>query len=221
VLDGEIFIKDKYTTSKVMNSSPIRSRRLQRELGSAKLYVFDILRYKDNDLRGLPYKTRLKFLERAVGKRNPHVKVVPSFKKNKKAYYKRLVKQGWEGVVLKDLRGKYNDRFMTKMKPIKDSDFVVMDYTPGKGKYKGLFGAIVFGKYINGKLQRVGKVGTGFDEKTRIKLSKMLPDLKRSKAVIAIKHLGLSHKGVPVGPVFDRVRKTKTWHDLHAESLGQ
>jgi ATP-dependent DNA ligase len=159
-------------------------------------------------------------LERAVGN-NPNVKVIPSFTENKKAYYKKLVKMGYEGIVLKDLRGKYNDRFMTKKKPIYDDDFVIMDYTEGKGKYKGLFGAIVYGKYVNGKLVRVGKVGSGFDEKERIKINKKLKNLIKNKAVIAIRHLGLSHKGVPEGPVFDRIRTSKTFHDMLAESLGE
>ena len=220
VLDGEIFVKDKDTTSAVMNSSAIRARDLQGKYGKPVFYVFDILRYNGNDLRNLPYKTRLKFLERAIKGRYDNVKMVPSFTKNKKSYYKRLVKQGWEGIVLKDKLGKYNDRFMTKMKPVKEDDFVLMDWTPGKGKYEGMFGALILGKYNDrGKLVRVGKVGSGFTEKQRAKLTKLLPNLKRNKSVIAIKHLGVSKKGAPIAPVFDRIRQSKTYHDMLAEVL--
>ena len=220
VLDGEMFIKDKYTTSAILNSNPIRARKLQNQYGKLKLYVFDILRYNGNDLRNIPYKTRLQFLERAVGN-NPNVKVIPSFTENKKAYYKKLVKMGYEGIVLKDLRGKYNDRFMTKKKPIHDDDYVIMGSTEGKGKYKGLFGALIFGKYVDGKLVRVGKVGSGFNEKERIKINRKLKTLIKNKTVMSIRHLGLSHKGTPEGAVFDRFRTSKTFHDMLAESLGE
>jgi len=220
VLDGEVFIKDKNVTKSIINSSPMRSRELQRKYGKPIFYVYDILRYNGNDLRNVPYKTRLKFIERAVGNRYSHIKAVPTFDKNKKGHYKRLVKQGWGGVVLKDKFGKYNDRFMTKKRPVKKDDYILMDWTPGKGKYKGMFGALIFGKYNSaGKLVRVGKVSSGFTEKQRIKFTKLLPELKKKRSVIAVNHLGLSANGIPEAPVFNRVRKSKTYHDMLAESF--
>jgi DNA ligase D-like protein (predicted 3'-phosphoesterase) len=221
VLDGEIFRGDKTTTASIMNSNPLRSRELQKKHGKVTYYVFDILKYNGNDLRNLPYKMRLKFLERAVGKNKyPNIKVIPSFTENKKAYYRHLVKMGYEGVVFKRLDGRYGDRFMTKMKPVYDEDYVIMGYTPGKGKFKGMFGAIEYGKYIGGKLTRVGKVGSGFSEKQRVEINKKIDRYIKQKKVIAIKHLGKTHKGTPEASVFDRIRESKTWHDMFSESAG-
>lgn len=216
VLDGEIFRGNRFVTNAMMNSSPMRSRELQNKHGKAIYYVFDILKYENNDLTKMPYSMRLKFLERAIGdNKYPNIKIIPTFKKNKKKTYSRLVRMGYEGVVLKNIHGKYDDRFQTKMKPVQDADYVIMGNTPGKGKYEGMFGALILGQYKNGKLVRVGKVGSGFGEKERLAISKKLKTLIKQKKVIEIKHLGFSPNGVPQAPVFSRIREDKSWHDLY------
>jgi bifunctional non-homologous end joining protein LigD len=46
-----------------------------------------------------------------------------------------------------------------------EDEFVIVGYTPPEGSRK-FFGALLLGAYEDRKLYYVGKVGTGFDEKT-------------------------------------------------------
>lgn len=216
VLDGKIYRGNEETTSSIMNSNPMRSRELQAKHGKVTYYVSDILRYKGNDLRSLPYKMRLKFLERAVGgNKYPNVKILPSFNDNKKAHYKKLIRMGFEGVAFKNLNGPYGDRFMTKVRPVHSGDYVIMGATPGKGKFEGMFGALIYGKYTDGKLTQVGKVSGGFSEKERVAIDKKLKSYIKQKKVISLKHLQ-TKEGKLEDPVFAGLNDNKTWHDLFA-----
>lgn len=223
VLDGEIFRVDNEVTTSIMNSNPIRARELQRKRGLMRYYVFDVLRYKGQDVRKLPYATRFRLLKEAVkgakGSGSKYIEIAPSFVKDKKKTYKELIRQGWEGVVLKDKRGQYTDRFMTKFKKVKEGDFGIVGYTKGKGKYEGLVGALKIARNVRGKVVAVGKVGTGrINMRQRRELTNKIDSMIKDKTIVQVNYMTRTKSGKLRAPVLIRVRHDKTWSDLNEKS---
>lgn len=70
-----------------------------------------------------------------------------------------------EGLVF---RNDKDQNYLSRYKPKFTQDYVCMGYLEGKGKYEGLLGSILGGKYIDGKLTQVIAVGGGFTDTMRI-----------------------------------------------------
>jgi ATP-dependent DNA ligase len=211
VLDGEIIRRDFNVTRRIMGSSPIVAQKLQLKVGRPLFIVFDAPKMNGKDITNLPYKKRLELIEENLPKDHKYIKVVPTFEgKNKKKVYGKLVRMGYEGVVLKDKRKGYYEKFMTKKKKIHSDEFVVTGFTEGKGKYEGQIGAITIGKYVpsTGEIVPKGKVGTGLDENERSWWTKT-KDQHPRKTVIEVSYMELSSNGIPRQPVFMRIRDDK------------
>src|SRR5207244_2447461 len=71
-----------------------------------------------------------------------------------------------------------------KVKVRKEDEFVIGGFTKPTGA-RHFFGALLLGVYNRGKLDYVGKVGTGFDEETLKSLYKKLSLLKRAGSPFA------------------------------------
>ena len=63
ILDGEMQHNDFSKTVSVMGSLPERAIALQEEIGWINYHVFDILEYKGEDVRELPYYARRELLD--------------------------------------------------------------------------------------------------------------------------------------------------------------
>ncbi len=81
-------------------------------------------------------------------------------------------RRGYEGLVAKDLSAPYVEARSTKWLKVKvhqEDEFVIAGYTKPAGSREHL-GALLLGAYDNDALHYVGKVGTGFDQKTLAEL---------------------------------------------------
>jgi ATP-dependent DNA ligase len=83
--------------------------------------------------------------------------------------YETVLKQGGEGVMLKNLYAKYvqggrpaNNWY--KAKKSATFDCVIMGFTKGAGKYNNRIGAIEFGQFVNGKLTKLGQASGMTDD---------------------------------------------------------
>ena len=73
-------------------------------------------------------------------------------------------RRGYEGLVAKRLTGVYvegRSREWLKVKVHQEDELIVMGYTEPAGS-REYIGALLLGANKNGKLQYVGRVGTGF-----------------------------------------------------------
>ena len=90
---------------------------------------------------------------------------------------------GIEGIVAKRLDSSYQpgarNSGWLKIKNVLEQDVVVGGWTPGEGGRSSTLGSLVAGLYDDGKLTYVGKVGTGFTEKTLALVQRELAPLKR------------------------------------------
>ena len=92
-------------------------------------------------------------------------------------------RRGLEGVIAKNVSSPYiegRSRYWLKVKIHQEEEFIIGGYTTPTGSRK-YFGALLLGAYKQGVLRYVGKVGTGFNEKTLSSLFRRFRPLIRKK----------------------------------------
>lgn len=98
-------------TTAILALNPEQSHELQRTEAPLTFMVFDCLFYDGKWLLDLPLKERRKYLKLAFAELKEaglSVEAPEASYKNRKAFYNYIVKSGGEGVVFKNLMGKYN-----------------------------------------------------------------------------------------------------------------
>lgn len=84
-----------------------------------------------------------------------------------KLYSKKLVNEGWEGVMCIDPKSKYQPgkrvNYSVKLKYRKTADLLCIDALAGEGKYEGMIGALV----LQDSEGRIVSVGSGLDDSDR------------------------------------------------------
>ena len=84
-----------------------------------------------------------------------------------KLYSKKLVNEGWEGVMCIDPKSKYQAgkrvNYSVKLKYRKTADLLCIDILAGEGKYDGMIGALV----LQDSEGRIVSVGSGLDDSDR------------------------------------------------------
>jgi len=174
VLDGEIIVmkEGEADFQAVLERTRTTSSRdieyLSRE--SPSTYVlFDILEKDGNTLIDLPLMERKRILKDSV-KEGKHVILSIFEEEEGESYYDAALKRGIEGVIAKRKDGRYEpgtrSNSWLKIKKLTTCDSVIFGYTRGEGARKETFGALVLGLYDAGTPVYVGKVGTGFSERT-------------------------------------------------------
>jgi bifunctional non-homologous end joining protein LigD len=91
--------------------------------------------------------------------------------------------KGYEGMVAKDLTSPYiegRSRKWLKCKVHQEDEFVIAGYTAPAGS-RTHFGALLLGAYHRGQLHYVGKVGTGFNQKSLASLFQKFQPLVRKQ----------------------------------------
>ena len=119
-----------------------------------------------------------------------------------------FVKNKAEGLMLHDGRSLYSAKRsddLLKLKPSFDQEAIVMDYEPGKGKYKGMMGAVWVEAVLNNKegvpIKHTFKIGSGFSDEDR----KHPPQIGSE---ITFQYSGLTSKGKPRFARYLRVRNS-------------
>lgn len=172
-LDGEIIASDARKVS--------RFQYLQQGKGNLQFAVFDIVYLNGKDLRREPLSVRREKLEQLL---NPCELLILSARlaANGIKAFKIASKRGLEGIIAKHLSSLYvegRSREWLKVKIHKEDEFVIGGFTRPGGT-RNYFGALLLGAYAEGQLRYMGKVGTGFDEKTLESLHRTFKPLIRS-----------------------------------------
>jgi bifunctional non-homologous end joining protein LigD len=147
--------------------------------------VFDCLFHDGEDLRRKPLSRRRAVMERSIGSSKT---LLPSHRlaSNGLEAFRIAKRRGYEGLVAKDLSSPYVETRSSewlKVKVHQEDEFVICGYTKPAGSRQH-FGALLLGAYEEGKLCYVGKVGTGFDEKTLAALYRQFQPLVRSQPAL-------------------------------------
>ncbi len=147
---------------------------LQERLGdrAAKgliFQAFDLLYLDGRSLVDVALEDRKRLLK-SVLRPHPRVRFAAHVDGEGKAFYAAAEAQGLEGMVAKLRRSRYEpgrrSSSWLKIKIRPEQELVVGGWTPGEGRAKDL-GAVAVGVYEDGRLRFAGKVGSGFDTRTR------------------------------------------------------
>lgn len=187
---GDSFILDSEAVGynkKTKEYTPFQaiSQRIRRKYGIEKMQkelpveinVFDIMYYNGKSLLHTEFKERSEILRKII-KKHPY-KIIPSKQiitsdlKKAKEFYKKALKDNQEGIMMKNLKTKYQPGsrvgHMLKVKPEeRDLDLVITGAEYGTGKRSGWLSSFILscrGKK-KGEYLELGKVGTGIKEKS-------------------------------------------------------
>ncbi|MEA9356719.1 DNA ligase D [Bacteriovorax sp. PP10] len=182
IFDGEIVWLDEKGRS--------RFEGLQNSLeahDSSELvyYVFDLLYLNGFDTRNLPLKDRKKLL-REVLEQSDSEKILFSehWDESGKSVFESACESHLEGIVSKNGESHYHsgrNKNWIKIKCTNIQEFIIGGYTMQENNIS--LGALLMGAYNKkGKLQYIGKVGTGFDAKTSKSLVSKLKKIKSKES---------------------------------------
>ncbi len=182
VLDGELVVLREGKSdfgllmSREQARSPLRIR-LGSQSSPATYMVFDLLYAKHQSLMLRPLHERRQHLQKLVD-RYGQGKVILSESTpgdHGRAYFAEACRMGLEGVIAKRLNSQYRPGQRTddwiKIKRSEVLDCAIIGFVPSGTKD---FRSLILATNVDGELRCVGRVGTGFDSKLRIKLNKLL-----------------------------------------------
>jgi bifunctional non-homologous end joining protein LigD len=166
-LQPRMHVSDESTVRKLRKSTPVIYQ------------VFDILYADGEDLTRKPLRDRLRRLDEALTPMGS-IRRSEGFPGTGVALFEAAREQGLEGIVAKRLDSIYQPGARSpawvKIKAFRTMDCVIGGWTEGQGGRTKTLGALLLGVYRDGKLQPVGHVGTGFDERTLRDLLAMLQE---------------------------------------------
>ena len=161
VIDGEMFIPNKpfKEVASILNCCSDKAIERQEKSGKVVFHAFDILYYKGIRVEMMPLWRRKELLKRVVNLINsPYIKLVPYYlcgekilvspNENEmyyltpKEYYEYIVNCGGEGVILKDINGKYyhkRGREYLKIKKSFTREVIIMGFNSPTKEYNGKF----------------------------------------------------------------------------------
>ncbi|MEX1169205.1 MAG: DNA ligase D [Chloroflexota bacterium] len=158
---------------------------LQERLGDAAspglvYQAFDLLYLDGRSLLNVPLEDRKRLLQ-SVLRPHPRVRFAAHVVGEGLVFHEAAAAQSLEGIIAKLRRSRYEPGRRTsawlKLKIRPEQELVVGGWTPGEGNARDL-GAVAVGVYEDGRLRFSGKVGSGFDGRTRKLIRERLASLE-------------------------------------------
>jgi DNA ligase D-like protein (predicted ligase) len=175
VVDGEIVImQDGKPDFQALleRGQSVSAGEIQRQaMRAPAIYVvFDILEKDGAPVTHLPLTERKKLLAQTL-KEGTNVVLSDFIEEQGEAYFELTLEKGLEGIVAKKKDSRYEEGMRSgswlKLKKLKTCDCIIFGYTQGSHSRGATFGALVLGVYDEQKKPvYVGKVGTGFSQRT-------------------------------------------------------
>ena len=207
---------------------------------NVKLMLFDVLKITGNSAEVLDLEGRLISMnDYLIGKSWKHIALIPTVYSGFNDFYKRTIANGGEGIMLKKLDSKYVEGTRTskwlKVKRVTTDDCVVLGLATGLNKYADLFGALVVGQFIDGKMQVVARV-SGMTDAIRNELNTQIRALPCDTSgtfwkgedkdvfhkiapcvTVEVEYMERTDSGKMRHPRFVRVRDDKPWTECIAQ----
>jgi len=198
VLDGEIVAFRKGLSSfqalqpRIGQTNPHEIAKLLKTVPVSYL-AFDLLNYDGKDWETKPLLERKEKLRIILKPDPPYTPralyYLAPLTSDGVALFKKAKQKHWEGIVGKKIDSRYQEgkrgNDWVKIKTHNQQEFVIGAHTPGRGKAKATFGAVLVGYYKDKKLIYAGKVGTGFTEAERKDLKKRFASIKSVQSPFA------------------------------------
>ncbi|XP_071841382.1 DNA ligase 3-like isoform X2 [Apostichopus japonicus] len=232
ILDSEILMVD--TNGKILPFGTLGIHKKSAfQDANACLFVFDCIHFNGENLMDKPLKERRKVLEqnmtpipnRIMFSEMEFIKEADDLS----AMIRNVIKEGLEGLVLKDINGVYEPGKRHWLKVKKDylsqgamadsADLLVLGAHYGTGNKGGMMSVFLMGVHdpVTDKFYTVTKCGNGLDDETLAKVNKELQVVKISKNMGKVPSwLKINKSQVPDFVVQDP-RKAPVWEIIGAE----
>src|SRR6187200_680527 len=165
VIDGEVVVLN---DKGISNFGSLQNWRSEAD-GPLLYYVFDILWLNGYDLKSLPLTRRREILKDILPNENV-IRLSEDFETSATEFLATASKMGMEGIMAKKEESVYVEgdrtRDWLKIKSNKRHDVVIGGFTQNEGSAK-TFSSLLVGVFDNGRLDYIGKIGTGFNDKTQ------------------------------------------------------
>jgi bifunctional non-homologous end joining protein LigD len=195
LLDGELVVTD----ADGFSDFGALQAALKNDPQRLSLMVFDILRDKGRDLRGLPLKQRKQRLSKSLGKLRSPLHLADYATGKGEQIAAAACRHGLEGIIAKRADAPYKSRRSRdwlKFKCVKEQEFVVGGWSPSSKSRA--FSSLLLGLYDDdGKLHYAGRVGSGFDD---AQLREIAAELKKR-----------ARKTAPFGKMPGAVKRGARW----------
>jgi bifunctional non-homologous end joining protein LigD len=234
VLDGELVVLNE----KGVPSFEMIHEYFQKKEGTPVYYVFDVLFLNGRDLRPLELGERKKILKKLIKKSN-NIRPCEYVEGNGVAFFNILKKNGFEGVVAKNKKSRYESGERSgawiKIKAFLSQEAVICGFTAPGGSRKR-FGALILGVKTKKGLRHIGQAGSGFSEemlelvykKLRPLITKKSPFAEpvltntpavwvKPKLVAEIKFSEWTKDGIMRQPTFQGLREDKSAEEVVRE----
>ena len=228
IFDGEFVFLDRNNNIEFQSALITPETVFSRHLRPCYI-IFDVLYHDDEKLDSLPLFLRRKHLcDMDVTNKNIMLSETfddPNIYKN---IFEHEVQNNGEGIVLKKRDGKYlfgKRKEWLKIKRQDTRDGVIIGITPGEGKYKDSFGALIVGDMIDGKLKVIAYC-SGMNDSVRQKLYDVImnmPEMSYSikfgkpvlrtiepKICVELEYMEQTEYGYLRHPRFCRIRDDKS-----------
>ncbi len=180
VLDGEVIVADE---SGMANFGRLQNWRSEAD-GALLFYVFDILWLNGRDLTQLPLADRRTLLKSMMPS-SPVILLSNDFNTSGLEFFAAAEKMGLEGIMAKRTDSAYipgaRSKDWLKIKTALRHEVVIGGYTKNEDTAKQ-FSALLVGTYRGKELQYMGKIGTGFNDKTQKEMMKLFKPIISPKS---------------------------------------
>lgn len=226
ILDGEIVVYDD-------QGKP--SFQLLQQIGEHPnlplvYLVFDLLWLNGHSTEELPLLQRKELLKDALTETDT-IKYCDHIPEKGIEFFEQMKKMKLEGMIAKRTDSQYAENYRTsdwlKIKFSNTDETIICGFTEPRGSRKG-FGALILGKYIDGKLIYCGHTGTGFNNSSLQELHQRLQKLivtaspfeiipktnmpvtwTKPELVCEIKYSEITNDGIFRHPAFIAIREDK------------
>lgn len=183
IVDGEIVVVGE---NGVSNFSALQNWRSEVD-GELLFYVFDILWLDGKDLTNLAQKDRTAILQTLVPQEGI-IRMGFCVQERGTEFFNVASQMGLEGIIAKRMDAVYQPAARTKdwlkIKALKRQEVIIAGFTKNDDSPKH-FSSLLLGAYKNGKLEYVGRVGTGFSDKKQKEMMALFKPLIIKKSAFA------------------------------------
>jgi bifunctional non-homologous end joining protein LigD len=182
VIDGEILVLN---DKGISDFGALQNWRSEAD-GNLVYYVFDILWYEGKNLMDLPLKQRQAILTSILPTNDDRIRQSKVFDTGGIEFFNAAERIGLEGIIAKKASSVYTSDLRSKewlkIKVHRRQEVIIAGFTKNSGTSKS-FSALVLALYDDkGKLQYVGKVGTGFSDKLQKEMMEQFKPLITDKS---------------------------------------
>ncbi|RAX38213.1 DNA ligase D [Rhizobium tropici] len=195
IIDGELVVEP---TAGASDFSALQADLSEGRSDRFVFYAFDLLHLDGYDLVSCPLVSRKELLRTIISSETGMLRFSSHFDENGDLLLSHACRLSLEGIVSKIANDPYRPgrgKTWVKSKCSSRQEFVIGGWVPSTTSRKAI-GSLVLGIYEDGKLEHVGRVGTGYTHIVAEQLFKTLGRLKAEQNPFATKLTAEENRGV-------------------------